>query len=41
MIPYLPGRHRLAVDGALLAVFLFGCFVFGVLSVRRTTEECC
>lgn len=38
MIPYLPGRHRLAVDGALLAVFLFGCFVFGVLSVRRTTE---
>lgn len=38
MIPYLPGRHRLAVDGALLAVFLLGCFVFGVLSVRRTTE---
>ncbi|MEE6179251.1 O-antigen ligase family protein [Mycobacterium sp. 050134] len=38
MIPYLPSRHRLAVDGALLAVFLFGCFVFGVLSVRRTTE---
>jgi hypothetical protein len=28
----------LAVDGALLAVFLIGCFVFGVLSVRRTTE---
>ncbi|KKC03055.1 O-antigen ligase family protein [Mycobacterium nebraskense] len=38
MIPYLPGRHRLAVDGVLLAVFLFGCFIFGVLSVRRTTE---
>lgn len=38
MIPYLPGRHRLAVDGVLLAVFLFGCFVFGVLAVRRTTE---
>lgn len=38
MIPYLPGRSRLAVDGVLLAVFLFGCFIFGVLSVRRTTE---
>jgi hypothetical protein len=38
VIPYLPARHRLAVDGALLAVFLFGCFAFGVLSVRRTTE---
>jgi O-antigen ligase len=38
VIPYLPGRHRLAVDGVLLAVFLFGCLVFGVLSVRRTTE---
>ncbi len=38
MIPYLRSRHRLAVDAALLAVFVFGCFVFGVLSVRRTTE---
>jgi O-antigen ligase len=38
VIPYLRARHRLAVDGALLAVFLFGCFLFGVLSVRRTTE---
>lgn len=37
-IPYLRARHRLAVDGALLAMFVFGCFVFGVLSVRRTTE---
>ncbi|AFC42229.1 O-antigen ligase family protein [Mycobacterium intracellulare] len=38
MIPYLRARHRLAVDGALLAIFVFGCFAFGVLSVRRTTE---
>lgn len=38
MIPYLPGRRRLAVDGVLLAVFLLGCVVFGVLAVRRTTE---
>lgn len=35
---YLRARHRLAVDGTLLAIFVFGCFVFGVLSVRRTTE---
>lgn len=38
MIPYLASRHRLAVNGVLLAIFVFGCFVFGVLSVRRTTE---
>lgn|GEM_PF-1744916 len=38
MIPYLRARHRLAVDGALLAMFAFGCFVFGILAVRRTTE---
>lgn len=38
MIPYVGGRHRLAINGALLAVFVFGCFVFGVLAVRRTTE---
>lgn len=38
MITYVQRRHRLAIDGALLAVFLFGCFLFGVLSVRRTTE---
>lgn len=38
MLPYLRARHRLAVDGALLSMFVFGCFVFGVLSVRRTTE---
>lgn len=38
MIPYLRARHRLAVDGALLALFVFGCFAFGILSVRRTTE---
>ncbi|BCZ23088.1 O-antigen ligase family protein [Mycobacterium senriense] len=35
---YLRARPRLAVDGTLLAIFVFGCFVFGVLSVRRTTE---
>lgn len=38
MIPYLQGRHRLAADGTRLALFLFGCFVFGVFSVRLTTE---
>jgi O-antigen ligase len=38
VIPYLAGRHRLAVNGLLLAIFVFGCFVFGVLAVRRTTE---
>jgi O-antigen ligase len=38
VIPYLASRHRLAVNGTLLAVFVFGCFVFGVLSVRETTE---
>jgi O-antigen ligase len=38
VIPYLPGRRRLALDGVVLALFLFGCFLFGVLSVRRTTE---
>lgn len=26
------------MDGALLAMFVFGCFAFGVFSVRRTTE---
>ncbi|MCV7302826.1 O-antigen ligase family protein [Mycobacterium barrassiae] len=31
-------RHRFAVNGILLAGFVFGCFVFGVLSVRQTTE---
>lgn len=38
MIPYLASRHRLAVNGGLLAIFVFGCFLFGVLAVRRTTE---
>lgn len=38
MILYLGERYRLAITGAVLAVFVFGCFVFGVLSVRRTTE---
>lgn len=38
MILYFRSRTRLATNGALLAVFLFGCFMFGVLSVRRTTE---
>ncbi|MGD1170286.1 O-antigen ligase family protein [Mycobacterium seoulense] len=35
---YLRSRHRLAMSGASLALFLFGCFVYGVLSVRLTTE---
>ncbi|WP_407687319.1 O-antigen ligase family protein [Mycobacterium sp. HUMS_1102779] len=38
MIFYLQRRHRLATNAAALAVFVFGCFVFGVFSVRRTTE---
>ncbi|OBH04407.1 O-antigen ligase [Mycobacterium sp. E1747] len=38
MIFYLRSRHRLAMSAASLALFLFGCFVFGVLSVRLTTE---
>ncbi|MBY0441678.1 MAG: O-antigen ligase family protein [Mycobacteriaceae bacterium] len=38
MILYLRGRYRLAMGGAQLAMFLFGCFVFGILAVRRTTE---
>ena len=35
MILYVRGRWRLAVSGAMLAVFLFGCFLFGALSVRN------
>ncbi|MEE6137249.1 O-antigen ligase family protein [Mycobacterium sp. 050128] len=38
MIPYLRSRDRLVVAAALLTVFLVGCFLFGVFSVRRTTE---
>ncbi|OBG32744.1 O-antigen ligase family protein [Mycobacterium sp. E3198] len=38
MILYLRSRHRLAMSGAVLAVFALGCFVFGVLSVRNTTQ---
>ncbi|RFZ66994.1 O-Antigen ligase [Mycobacterium marinum] len=38
MILYLPRRYRLAMGAALLAAFLFGCFVFGVLSVRHTGQ---
>ncbi|BAX94151.1 O-antigen ligase family protein [Mycobacterium shigaense] len=38
MIPYLQSRHRLAVNAALLSAFMFVCFVYGVLSVRLTTE---
>lgn len=37
MIRYLRRRQQLALSGAVLAVFLFGCFVFGVLSVRDST----
>jgi len=35
---HLWDRHRVAINGLLLVVVLLGCFVFGVLSVRRTTE---
>lgn len=38
MILYLQNRHRLAMSGAILAAFLFGCFAFGVLSARNTTQ---
>jgi hypothetical protein len=38
VIFYLRSRDRLVVAAAVLAVFLLGCFFFGVLSVRRTTE---
>ncbi|WP_068188198.1 O-antigen ligase family protein [Mycobacterium sp. UM_CSW] len=38
MILYLRNRHRLAMSGAVLTAFALGCFVFGVLSVRNTTQ---
>lgn len=38
MILYLRSRHRLAMSAAILAAFTFGCFAFGVLSVRNTTQ---
>ncbi|OBA68750.1 polymerase [Mycobacterium sp. 1554424.7] len=38
MILYLRNRHRLAMSGAALAAFALGCFAFGVLSVRNTTQ---
>lgn len=38
MIFYLRNRDRLVVTAALVAMFLLGSFLFGVLSVRRTTE---
>jgi O-antigen ligase len=38
MIRYLRTRHRLVMSAVVLAAFLLGCFVFGVLSVRNTTQ---
>ena len=38
MILYLRSRHRLAVAAVMLTLFLFGCFVYGALSVRNTTQ---
>ncbi|OBI89622.1 polymerase [Mycobacterium asiaticum] len=38
MIRYLRSRHRLAMAAVALAVFLSGCFVYGALSVRNTTQ---
>lgn len=38
MILYLRSRHRLAVAAVVLTVFLLGCFVYGALSVRNTTQ---
>jgi hypothetical protein len=36
VILYVRGRQRLALSGAMLAAFLFACFLFGALSVRNT-----
>lgn len=38
MTRYLRTRHRLVLGAAVLAAFLFACFIFGVLSVRNTTQ---
>ncbi|MBY0388328.1 MAG: O-antigen ligase family protein [Mycobacterium pseudokansasii] len=38
MIVYLRDRHRLATAGVVLAVFLFGCFLVGVFTVRQTGQ---
>lgn len=38
MSRYLRGRQRLAMGGAQAAVFLFACWLFGVLAVRDTTQ---
>ncbi|OBJ89820.1 polymerase [Mycobacterium asiaticum DSM 44297] len=38
MIRYLRSRHRLAMAAVALAVFLSGCFLYGALSVRNTTQ---
>ena len=35
MILYVRSRQRLALSGAMLAAFLFACFLFGALSVRN------
>lgn len=35
---HLRDRHQSVVTGLVLMVFVFGCFVFGILSVRQTTQ---
>jgi hypothetical protein len=35
VIVYARGRRRFALSGAMLAAFLFACFLFGALSVRN------
>jgi hypothetical protein len=35
VILYVRGRWRWALSGAILAAFLFGCFLFGALAVRN------
>jgi hypothetical protein len=35
VILYVRGRRRFALSGAMLAAFLFACFLFGALSVRN------
>lgn len=38
MILYMGGRYRLAVAGLALGLFLFGCFLVGVFSVRDSVH---
>ncbi len=35
---HVPDRYQRAITGLAVAAFVMGCFVFGVLSVRQTTQ---